>query len=131
MSEEQRRDTDTRSDVGLKQKIWNNERIKNKMDKLSFLVRTRDVDDPSNSPQDRIRTSYLNLARKTVRRRTKKDFDADWNAKPAGTTIQNVSSSTTTRKIPGKKVVVVRNSYLAPKIERVPYGNLQLERGTS
>ena len=73
------------------------------MDKLSFVVVTRDVDDPSNTPQDRIRTSYLNLARKTVRRRTKKDFDADWNAKPAGTTIQNVSSSTITLKNPGKK----------------------------
>ena len=73
------------------------------MDKLPFVVVTRDVDDPSNTPQDRIRTSYLNPAQRTVRRRTKKDFDAEWNAKPAGTTIQNASISTTALKIQEKK----------------------------
>ena len=88
MSEEQRRITDTRSDVRIKkEKKWRNEQIQKKLDKLPFVVLTSDIDDPS----------YLNLARKTVRGRKKKDLEGNWND------VENTKNSTTTLNNPGKR----------------------------
>ena len=89
------------------------------MDELPFVVLTRDKDEPTETPNERIRASHLQQARKTVLRREKRDLYGDWADKSTGKAIL-LATYSSTMKSPGKKKVVVRNSELAPTIDRIP-----------
>ena len=76
------------------------------MEKLLFVVVTRNIDEPSNTHEDR-----------DVPGTKKKDLEGDWSELPTVTITLRATNSTTTVKNPGNHQVVIRNweLWLQPK----------------
>ena len=89
MSSDQRKDTDTRSGIVIKEEHkWRHAQAQKLMEKLPIVVITRNNDEPTETPKDRKRPSRLNLARKTVSGRNM-ELEGEWSATPEGTTTES------------------------------------------
>ena len=88
MSEEQRRDIDSSSGIRIEneRKVRNDETRK-RMNQLPFVVLMKDIDEPSDTPKDKIRAFNLNLDPTTIRGRKNRALDGDWTEVPTGRAI--------------------------------------------
>ena len=66
-----------------------NDQTRKRRDQLPFVVLTRDIEEPPDTSNDRIRAYHLNLARRTERDRNKKHLEGDWSC----TSGCNISTS--------------------------------------
>ena len=105
MSGEQRRDTDSSSGISIEdeRKVRNDETRK-RLNQLPFVVITKDIDEPSDTPKNKIRAFNQILARTTIRGRKNRALDGDWTEVPTGRAILQATSSTNdVEKSGGKK----------------------------
>ena len=88
MSGEQRRDTDSSSGISIEdERKARNDETRKRLKQLPFVKLTKDIDEPSDTPKDKIRAFNLNLDPTTIRGRKNRALDGDWTEVPTGRAI--------------------------------------------